>query len=89
MAGGSVHLASALDMNQWSIERWIKTGIPHKRWEEIGKIMKVSSEELHEMTINARSKRQHEEDSAQRARKLLDRKEVLAKVPGPDPDPTA
>lgn len=53
-AGGSVHIASALNMNQWSIERWKKIGIPIFYWEVLKKKYGVTAEELLQMTKEAR-----------------------------------
>lgn len=55
LAGGSVHVASALNMNQWSVNRWEWRGIPHKMWPQIMKILNVTATELHEMTENAKA----------------------------------
>jgi len=52
---GAVHIASALEMNQWSVERWPRKGIPTERREPIKKLLNVSAEELDEMNKNAKA----------------------------------
>jgi hypothetical protein len=32
LAGGSVHVASLLNLNQYSVDRWDRNGIPQKHW---------------------------------------------------------
>lgn len=32
LAGGSVQVAALLGKNQWVVDRWKKTGIPHRHW---------------------------------------------------------
>lgn len=53
-AGGSVHVAAALNMNQWSVLRWQKIGVPIFYWEVLKKKYGVTAEELLQMTKEAR-----------------------------------
>lgn len=43
-AGGAVHVAAALDLNQWTVERWKKCGIPGKHWAKLVKSYDISPE---------------------------------------------
>ena len=55
-AGGSVHVAAALNLNQWTVERWRQIGIPIFYWEVLKKKYGVTAEELLQMTKAARDK---------------------------------
>ena len=52
---GAVHIASALEMNQWSVERWPRKGAPQGKWKALMALLHVSAEELHEMNENAKN----------------------------------
>lgn len=47
--GGEVQLAAKLELHQMTVEAWRKrrSGIPHRYWSQIMRLVKVSAEELH------------------------------------------
>lgn len=55
---GAVHIASALEMNQWSVERWPRKGAPQGKWKALIDLLKITPEELYEMNENARMGKQ-------------------------------
>ena len=52
-SGGSIQLAALLGVNQWTVERWHKTGIPFKYWEKIIKAYGVTPAQLMEVSNRA------------------------------------
>jgi hypothetical protein len=58
-AGGAVHVASFLDLNQWTVERWLKYGIPDKHWAKLVKRFDTSINELHKLSQQAREEWAH------------------------------
>lgn len=60
-AGGTVRVASIFTppLNQYTVERWQKIGIPRKYWSELMKVFPVTLEELFSMSekITSRKKR--------------------------------
>jgi hypothetical protein len=46
LAGGSVHLASKLDLHQTTVLQWRKIGVPIKYWAAIIEWLKVSAQDL-------------------------------------------
>jgi len=50
LAGGSIHIASALNINQFTVERWARSGIPIKYWDKLIKLYKVSVADLYEIS---------------------------------------
>lgn len=53
-AGGSIHLAVILDLNQWTVERWQKTGVPFKYWRALMDKYKLTADELTCISHSAR-----------------------------------
>ena len=43
-AGGAVHIAAALDLNQWTVERWKKHGIPGRHWSKLVQTYDIAPE---------------------------------------------
>ncbi len=56
-AGGSVKIAAALNLNQYTVDRWVSRGIPHWHWEDIMKFAKVSISDLHQINVAIQNKR--------------------------------
>jgi hypothetical protein len=52
-AGGTQKLAYNLDLNQWTVLRWEKTGIPFKYWKTLIEKFKVTPDELTNMSHGA------------------------------------
>ena len=55
--GGAARLASRLDIHQFTVDRWIKNGIPVKYWEQIIKLSGVSAETLYIISRKANAKK--------------------------------
>ena len=53
-AGGSVKLAALVNVNQWTVDRWVKTGIPVKHWALIIKTFGGSIEDMYNISEKAR-----------------------------------
>jgi hypothetical protein len=53
MAGGSVHLAAFLELNQYTVDRWHKNGIPRKYWASIVSKYNTSVAELFHISEKA------------------------------------
>lgn len=51
---GPIYLAAALNLHQWTVERWRKTGIPQKYWNFLIKKVDITPGEL--LSINNRIK---------------------------------
>lgn len=45
-AGGSVHVAALLNVNQWTVERWRRLGIPDTYWPQLTEKLGYSKEVL-------------------------------------------
>lgn len=55
--GGAARLAARLEIHQFTVDRWIKNGIPVKYWEQIIKLSGVSAETLYAVSRKAISKK--------------------------------
>lgn len=53
LAGGSVHLASHLDLHQTTVLQWRKIGIPIRHWAQIIEWLKVTADDL--FTVSERA----------------------------------
>lgn len=54
IAGGSVQIAALLKLNQYTVDRWHKTGVPQKYWEFLIKEFNVTPAELYVASKKAR-----------------------------------
>lgn len=54
LAGGSVHIAALLNLNQYTVDRWQRTGIPQKYWDTLTKKYGQTAETFHNLTKKAR-----------------------------------
>jgi len=51
--GGAKQLAILLDLHQFTVQRWLKSGVPQYHWSRLIKLLGVSANELFEMTEHA------------------------------------
>lgn len=54
-AGGSVQIAALLNLNQYTVDRWARSGVPEKYWPQLVKKFGVSREEL--ISVSDKAKR--------------------------------
>ena len=54
-AGGSVQIAALLNLNQYTVDRWVRSGVPEKYWPTLVKKFGVSREEL--ISVSDKAKR--------------------------------
>lgn len=54
-AGGSIKIAALLNMNQWSVNRWVNIGIPLKYWPDI--IVKFGVNEVELYAVSQKAKK--------------------------------
>lgn len=52
-AGGSIQLAASLGLNQWTVERWLKVGIPIKYWDTVMKYTSLDASQIYELNKRA------------------------------------
>ncbi len=55
--GGSVQIAAELNLNQYSVDRWEKTGVPEKHWKMLTEFAQIPITYLHEINEGIRAKR--------------------------------
>lgn len=53
-AGGSVRIAAALNRNQYTVDRWARTGIPVEHWEKLKEKYNLTIETIHRISERAR-----------------------------------
>lgn len=53
-AGGSIHVAAALNVHQQTVVRWLKTGIPGHNWGNLAKIYGITPNELFAISEKAK-----------------------------------
>lgn len=55
-AKGSVHIAALLNINQFTVDRWVKTGIPVKYWSILIDKYGITPAELYCITSKAKKR---------------------------------
>ena len=61
--GGSVKVAAALDLNQYTVDRWPNSGVPQWHWQNIldfakRENVKLTLEDLHQINLEIQRKKE-------------------------------
>lgn len=54
LAGGTVHIAALLNINQWTVDRWRNSGIPQKHWGKLSVKYGLDAETLYQISMGCK-----------------------------------